>query len=152
MIFTPAPAYGLGFCAIILADPELQMADQSARSILLHHEKGLALEPTFETRQIEMWKGFSEGLTTYGLYMSAELRDRDLPNRYDWWQQARLKLRRHRGRYTRFPPMLQSDVFIQFCREWLVAHDADTYHPKLESFVPLEPFQYPEWPEASSDS
>jgi hypothetical protein len=146
MIQTLAPAIGLGFCAMVMEDDDLVEAERSAKLILLANEKNQCVSKPLRTEDVDMWKGFGEGLAVYGLYMASELRQRGIYNKYDWFQAARLKLRRHRRRYTKFPPMLESQEFVQFSREWLCWKNPLAYCPKFETWVPFEPMREPERP------
>lgn len=144
-LMTLAPARGLGFATMVMQDQVAMRTMMHAKAILLHLEKGQHVsEP--DSPAIAMWDGYSEGLAVYGCYVSVRVRDLGHHNLYNWFEDARKKLRKHRRRFTKFPDMLQSDEFIQFSREWLVWEDPSTYWPLLESFVEFEPVEEPQWP------
>lgn len=91
------------------------------------------------------WEGYEEGLAVYGLYVSAEWRERGYKdNQFVWFQEKRLELRTHRRRFTKFPPWVSDTAVNIAYQELLMWKDPDHY----AGFFPyvMEPFIQPEFP------
>lgn len=142
---TLTPARGTGFAMMVLQPEELTGCEAFAKRALLHLEIGLEIADA-DSEGVQMWAGFSEGLAVMGSYYGSRLSELGYENQYAWFERTRMRLRKHRRHYTKFPDILESDEFIQYSREWLVWSDPETYTPLLETFVRDELFTEPAWP------
>lgn len=92
---------------------------------------------------VQAWAGYEEGLAVYGLYISAEWRDRKyLDNQFPWFQEYRLKIRNGGRHMTQFPPWTRMSEVHEAYKRLLVWKQPEIYEEVFD-FVQITEPEFP---------